>query len=108
MIRHLFISLGLVLVALATAAADRDIQYVTEGGRLMCTSDQSYREAQDLISKRDASGLQSLRECIRSKPGLKAEIVTGGVLTARIKVYDDAGKWTMYWTSPTTVKEVRR
>ena len=105
---RLLVSLGLALVVLPVAAADPDTQYVTEGGRVICTTEPSYREAQDLISKRDNAGLLSLNQCKRSQPGMKAEIVTGGVLTARIKIYDDTGKWTMYWTSPTTLKEVRR
>ena len=105
-------SLKIVVAVLPFAgsglAADKDPEYVTERGRLMCTSPQALRDAQEAVNKRDKVWLDSLKECTQSRPGLKAEIMQGGVLTAKIRVYDEGGKPTIYWTSPTTVKEVRR
>jgi hypothetical protein len=98
----------LLLVGPALAAQAADPEYVTERGRLMCTSEQSLAEAKRAFDARDKGWLDSIRECTQSKPGLKAEIVQGGMLTARIRVYDEDGKPTIYYTSPTTVKEVRR
>jgi hypothetical protein len=101
------VSIILLLLVAPALAADEGA-YVTESGRLMCTSPQALRDAEDAISKRDGSWLASIKECRRSTAGQKAELVQGGMLTAKIKVYDDAGKPTVYWTSPTTIKEVRR
>lgn len=101
------VSTAILLLAVPALAAD-DAEYVTENGRLMCTTQQTLRDAQEAIDKRDKNWLESIKECTRSKAGQKAEIVQGGMLTAKIKVYDETGKPTLYWTSPTTVKEVRR
>ncbi|MBI3513567.1 MAG: hypothetical protein HY060_05815 [Proteobacteria bacterium] len=106
--RCLKLSLAMLLLPLPGLAAEKDVEYVTERGRLMCTSPQSLNEAQRAVEARDKPWLDSIKECTQSRPGLKAEIMQGGMLTAKIKVYDEAGKWTIYWTSPTTVKEVRR
>jgi hypothetical protein len=97
----------ILLVPGALLAADEP-SYVTERGRLICTSPDSLKDALRAVDARDKAWLDSIRECSQSRPGLKAEIMQGGVLTVKIKVYDEAGKWTIYWTSPTTVKEVRR
>jgi hypothetical protein len=107
---RLTVSTATLLIAFALPArgADREGAYVTEAGHLMCTSPQALREAEDAISKRDGGWLASIKECRQSKAGQKAEVVQGGVLTAKIRVYDDSGKATIYWTSPTTLKEVRR
>ena len=104
--RSLKISLAMLVLPMPGLAADPE--YVTERGRLMCTSPASLSDAQKAVETRDKVWLDSIKECTQSRPGLKAEIMQGGVLTAKIKVYDETGKWTIYWTSPTTVKEVRR
>ena len=97
-----------ILMGAAFAVQAADPQYVTERGRLMCTTQPAYNEAQRAIEARDKSWLDSIKGCTQSQPGLRAEIIQGGMLTAKIRVYDDAGKPTDYITSPTTVKEVRR
>jgi hypothetical protein len=97
-----------IMLGTAVAAHAADPRYVTERGRLMCTTQGSYAEAQRAIEARDKGWLDSIKGCTQSQAGLKAEIIQGGMLTAKIRVYDDAGKPTDYITSPTTVKEVRR
>jgi hypothetical protein len=99
---------GLLLLAVPALAADPDHAYVTEGGHLICTSIQTLREAQHAIEIRDKWALDQVKECKLSQPGLKADKLVDGALTAKFRVYDDTGKWTEYWTSPTTMKEVRR
>jgi hypothetical protein len=106
--RSLKIAIVIACLAGPGLAADKDPEYVTERGRLMCTSPQSLKDAQEAVEKRDKVWLDSLKECTQSRPGLKAEIIQGGVLIAKIRVFDEAGKPTIYWTSPTAVKEVRR
>jgi hypothetical protein len=106
MMRALTISIALAIAPVAAVAAEDD--YVTDGGHLMCTTLQSYRDAQEAVSKHDRQWLTSIKECTQSRPGLKAEMMQNGPLTAKVKVYDDSGKPTIFWTSPTTVKEVRR
>lgn len=98
---------ALIAVSIPAAAAD-DAKYETERGHLMCTSAQSLRDAQRAVETRDKEWLESIKECRQSTGGLKAEIIQGGTLTAKIKVYDEQGQPTIYWTSPTTLKEVRR
>lgn len=106
--RFLSLSLATLLLGVPARAADKDAAYETESGHLVCTTPASLREAQEAINKRDKAWLDSIKECSQSKAGLKAEIIQGGMLTAKIKVYDANGRSTIYWTSPTTVKEVRR
>lgn len=90
------------------AVAAEDAKYETERGHLMCTSPQSFKDAQRAVETRDKEWLASIQECRQSTGGLKAEIVQGGTLTVKIRVYDDHGEPTIYWTSPTTLKEGRR
>jgi hypothetical protein len=106
--RSLKIAIAVACLAGPGWAADKDAQYVTERGRLMCTSPNSLKEAQEAVDKRDKAWLDSIKECTQSRPGLKAEMIQNGVLTAKIRVFDEAGKPTVYWTSPTAIKEVRR
>ncbi|MEJ0070229.1 MAG: hypothetical protein WDO24_17670 [Pseudomonadota bacterium] len=97
-----------LLAALPAWAADGDPAYVTERGHLMCTRLDRFNDAHEAVSKHDQSWLESIKECSQSKGGLKAEMLQDGPLTAKIKVYEENGQSTVYWTSPTTLKEVRR
>lgn len=101
---------GLVamLVALSGTAAAADAEYVTEGRRLMCTTSDGLKEAERAISAGDKRWFDGIKECIQSRPGLKAEIIQQGVLVARVRVWDEDGKPTDYYTAPTNLKEVRR
>jgi hypothetical protein len=107
--RHLMWA-ALSLLVLPALAADEP-SYVTEEGHVMCITQQKLRDAQEAADKRDKKWLDELNhlnECTRSKAGQKAEMVQAGMLSAKIRVYDETDKSTLYWTSPTTVKEVRR
>jgi hypothetical protein len=100
---------GIALIALTAGPLPALAEdYVTERGHLMCTTAQALRDAQQAVSNHDKVWLDSIKECSQSQGGLKAEIMQGGALTAKIKVYDDRGQSTIYWTSPTTLKEGRR
>ena len=90
----------------AAAAADPD--YVTERGHLMCTTERALGEAKRAVDAGDKRWFDSITECVRSTAGQKAEMVQSGVLTAKVRVYDDAGKPTVYYTTPSVLKEVRR
>ena len=100
------ISIIACLGALPARAADPT--YVTEQGHLMCTRLDRLHDAQQAVKNRDKPWLESLKECTQSKGGLKAEMLQDGPLDAKVKVYDEGGGATIYWTSPTTLKEVRR
>jgi len=95
-------------VLLAGSVAARAEDYVTEKGHLMCTTLQSLRDAQEAYDKHDRAWFESIKECSQSTGGLKVEVLQDGVLTTKIKIYDESGKATVYWTSPTILKEVRR
>ena len=97
-----------LLLAAPALAADPDHAYVTEAGHLICTSTQAMRDAEDALRKRDKWALDQVKECKLSQAGLKADKLVDGALNAKFRIYDDTGKWTDYWTSPTTMKEVRR
>jgi len=103
--RRLSVALLALLAGSLPALAE---EYVTEKGHLICTTPQSLRDAQDAISKHDRAALDAIKECSLSQPGLKADVVQGGALTTKVKIYDENGNATIYWTSPTTLKEVRR
>jgi hypothetical protein len=103
--RRLSVALLALLAGSLPALAD---EYVTEKGHLICTTVQSLRDAQDAISNHDRAWLDSIKECSLSPPGLKVELLQEGALTDKVKIYDENGKPTIYWTSPTTLKDVRR
>jgi hypothetical protein len=103
--RCLVITLAVLLAgALPARAAD----YVTERGHLICTSLPSLRDAREAVSNRDRNWLESIKECSQSEGGLKAELLQEGVLTTKIKIYQDNGQSVIYWTAPDTLKEIRR
>jgi hypothetical protein len=105
---RLRIATTLLLLGLPGSAHAADAQYVTERGHLMCTTEAALREAKRAADNQDKAWFDSIKECTRSVAGQKAEVVQEGVLTARIRVFDDAGKPTVYYTTPSVLKEVRR
>jgi hypothetical protein len=102
--RRLSIALLALVAGSLPALAE---EYVTEKGHLICTTAQGLRDAQDAISKHDRAWLDSIKECSLSTPGLKVEMLQDGALTTKVRIYDESGKPTIYWTSRTTLKEVR-
>ncbi len=88
-------------------AAEGDPDYVTERGHLMCTTQQALTDAKRANDIGDKKWFDSIKECTRSVDGLKAEKIVDGVLTAKIRVFDDAGKPTIYYTTPSVLKEAR-
>jgi hypothetical protein len=98
----------LLLLGLPGYVQAADPQYVTERGHLMCTSRDALGEAKRAVDAQDKKYFDSIKECTRSTAGQKAEIVQEGVLIARIRVFDDAGNPTVYYTTPSVLKEVRR
>lgn len=108
MIKRLSLAALLPLLGGAPVATATEPQYVTEGRRLMCTTNDALKEAERAISAGDKWWFDRIRECVQSRPGLKAEILQQGMLIARIRVWDEDGKPTDYYTAPTNIKEVRR
>src|SRR5437879_667253 len=98
----------LLLLGLPGYGHAADPQYVTERGHLMCTSQRALDEAKRAADAQDKAWFDSIKECTRSTAGLRAEFVVRGVLTSKIRVFDDAGKPTDYYTTPSVLKEVRR
>jgi hypothetical protein len=103
--RRLVMLLAVLLVGSVSARAE---DYVTEKGHLICTTQQSLRDAQEAYSKHDREWFESIKECSQSIGGLKVEVLQEGALITKIKIYEEGGKATVYWTSPTILKEVRR
>ena len=105
---RLSLAVTLLLLGLPGYAHAADPQYVTERGHLMCTTTAALAEAKKAADNEDKRWFDSIKECRRSVAGQKAEIVQEGVLTARIRVFDDNGNPTIYYTTPSVLKEVRR
>jgi hypothetical protein len=103
--RRLSVALLALLAGSLPALAE---DYVTEKGHLICTTAQSLRDAQEAYGKHDRAWFESIKECSQSTDGQKVEMLVEGTLTDKVKIYDQNGKPTIYWTSPTTLKEVRR
>jgi hypothetical protein len=103
--RRLVMPLAVLLVGSVAARAE---DYVTEKGHLICTTLQSLRDAKEAYDKHDRGWFESIKECSQSIGGLKVEVLQDGPLTSKVKIYEEDGKATVYWTSPTTLKEVRR
>src|SRR5262245_48316085 len=92
--KRLSLATALPLLGAALAAQPagaQEPQYVTEGRRLMCTTTEKLKEAERAINAGDKWWFDRIRECVQSRPGLKAEIIQQGVLTARIRVWDEDG-----------------
>ena len=104
---RLAIAATLLLLSMPAFAGDDDTQYVTEGGHVICTTERALRDAEAAISSRSKKALDQIEQCKISKPGLRAEKLVDGMLSAKFRIFED-GKATDYWTSPTTMKEVRR
>jgi hypothetical protein len=99
-----------IMAWLATApslAADAP-SYVTEQGHLICTRLDRLHDALQAVKSHDRQDFESIRECSQSKAGLKAEMLQEGPFDAKVRIYQENGESTVYWTSPTTLKEVRR
>ena len=100
--------LGVALFALCAGAwpalAD---DYVTDQGHLICTRQDRLNDAREAVSRHDKSWLESIRECSLSQRGMKAELLQDGPYTAKVKIYDDKGQGTVYWTAPETLKARR-
>ncbi|MBV8167391.1 MAG: hypothetical protein JO021_11400 [Alphaproteobacteria bacterium] len=105
---RLSLAIPLLLLGLPGYAQAADAQYVTERGHLMCTTTDALAEAKRASDAQDKRWFDSIKECRRSVAGQKAEVVQEGVLTAKIRVFDDDGKPTIYYTTPSVLKEVRR
>ncbi|HUA53495.1 MAG TPA: hypothetical protein VMB81_15095 [Candidatus Sulfotelmatobacter sp.] len=105
---RLAIAATLLFLSMPAFAGDDDTHYATEGGHVICTTQQALRDAQDAISSHSKKALDQIEQCKISKPGLRAEKLVDGMLSAKFRIYDEDGKATDYWTSPTTMKEVRR
>jgi hypothetical protein len=103
--RRLVIPLAMVLVGSLPALAE---DYVTQRGHLICTTPQSLRDAEEAFGKHDRAWFESITECSQSTDGRKAELLAEGPLTVKVKIYDAGGTATIYWTSPSTLKEIRR
>jgi hypothetical protein len=99
---------ALLLLSLPAWAADPGPQYLTEGGHVICTTQQALRDAQDAINSHSKAAFDEIEQCKMSTAGQRAEKVVDGMLAAKYRIFDDSGKATDYWTSPTTMKEVRR
>ncbi|MBV8170096.1 MAG: hypothetical protein JO021_25160 [Alphaproteobacteria bacterium] len=103
MTRAILTTLGLLLCAVDARAAD---EYVTANGKLMCTTQQSLREALKAIDTKDRALLHTVQGCRQSVGDVPAEILQDNVSMLKIRLLNDDRK--EFWVLPDSVKQVRR
>jgi len=97
-----------MLMMIAGQAAAQDIG-TTRGEKMMCTTQQSLREALRAIDNKDRQTLSTVQGCRRSIEGVRAEVLQDNVSMLKIRLGEpeDADR-KEFWVLPDTVKLATR
>jgi hypothetical protein len=98
-----------LLLPLLAVGARAEGDYVTARDRLMCTTQQSLREALRAVDTKDRALMRTVQGCHYSLEGVHAELIQDNVSMIKIKlgVPGDPNRLE-FWTLPETIKPANK
>jgi hypothetical protein len=98
-----------LLPVLALGARAADEEYVTAKDRIMCTTQQSLREALRAIDTKDRQLFETIQGCHYSIEGVHAELLIDSVSMVKIRIGPPGNPSNInVWVLPDTIKPVNR
>jgi hypothetical protein len=100
--------LAMLLAPFAFGAHAAEEEYVTVRDRLICTTQQSLREALRGIDNKDRAFLRTVQGCHYTMDGSPAVLLQDNVSMIKIRLgATQPGAPTDFWTLPDSIKPVR-
>jgi len=102
----LLIAVALPLLAVGARAED---EYVTGRDKIMCTTQQSLREALKAITEKNRELMRTVQGCHYSIDGVRAELVQDSVSMIKIRLGDPSEpSRAELWTLPDSIRPLNR
>jgi len=104
---------GMLLIALAlplaATGARADDEYVTGRDKIMCTTQQSLREALNAIQQKNRTMLETVQGCHYTIDGIRAELLQDNVSMIKIRLgQPDQPNRQEFWTLPDSIRPANR
>jgi hypothetical protein len=103
--RRLWLAFLMVPLAVGVRAQE---EYVTVRDRLICTTQQSLREALRGIDNKDRALLRTVQGCRYTVEGARAELLQDNVSMIKIRLGAADDKTADFWTLPDSIKPANR
>jgi hypothetical protein len=96
-------------LSLSAAGARAEDEYVTGRDKIMCTTQQSLREAVKAIAERNRDLMHTVQGCNYTIEGVRAEILQDNVSMVKIRLgQPDEPHRAEFWTLPDSIRPANR